>query len=257
MKQHAKSQRVLQTIGVMATLLPYLSKSYEEWGDLMWNTCHSSRISWMKYELAFLNRHMECEFNSDEELTAILISTGIDLKPKLNSEFNLTLDADRKLKNVQGFLKAVKQFRFKSMNKLSIQMFENLDKKSIQDSYHFLKFSIPLKINSFEIKWDDSDIKSYLNSLTILLPRVYHKVEVNSFVLTQKDIKTVSKSKLVIQHNNLNLWHRMFSFSLSINYFKLQFEFNKNSKLHLNISITKNLLVRFRFEVDSISKFFV
>jgi len=41
--------------------------------------------------------------------------------------------------------------------------------------------------------------------LTILLPRVYHKVEVNSFVMTQKDIKTVSKSKLVIQQNNLNL----------------------------------------------------
>lgn len=194
MKQYAKGQRMLQTIGVMTTVLPFLSKSYEEWGDLMWNTCHHSRICWTKYELAFLNRHMECEFNSDEELSAILASTGIDAKPQLNSEFNLVLDADRKLKNVQSFLKAVKQFRFTALNKLSIKMFEYLDKKSLQDSNHFLKFSIPLKINSFEIQCDDSDIKCHMKSLEILLPRVCGKVEIHSFILTQKDIKTVSSA---------------------------------------------------------------
>ena len=141
---------------------------------------------------------MEYEFNSDEELHAILSTTGIDLKPHINSEYELVLDADRKIKDVQSFLKAVKPFRFRSLSKLSINMFEYLDKKSLQDALHFMKFSIPFKMNTFVFQSEDSDIKNYLKSLSILLPRVSHKVEISNFVLTQRDIKCVSDESYLV-----------------------------------------------------------
>lgn len=124
-------------------------------------------------------------------MSILLKSSQIDPNPKLNERYELTLDAEDDPDLIQDFLVAVRPLRFTFLNKLTLNAFESLDEEGTKNAAIFLKLSIPSSIGTFSFHAEDSDIKSYSKSLSILLPRVQRKVEISNFVLSQKDVKMV------------------------------------------------------------------
>lgn len=112
--------KIFYKIGVCMTLLPYLSKNYDEWGDFMWQICYPARLNWWKYELFFLNKYKDCEFDFTEEIEALLKSTEIDSNPKLGPEYALKLMLDKNPTGVHTFLKKAKMLNFKPFGRLEL-----------------------------------------------------------------------------------------------------------------------------------------
>ncbi|CAI2367591.1 unnamed protein product [Moneuplotes crassus] len=187
--------RSFSKLGFTMTLLPYLFKEYDQWGDFMWNICYSARLSWYKCELAFLSSYLNCEFDFDEELTTLLSWQQIDSSPQLGEQYDLVLKPQRGNRKVRNFLALAKSYRFKELNSLVFRCMDTLDLVGTRYASKFLKFSLPKKINEVSLECD-GEVEPYINSLCLLLPRVRAKITLSKFTFTGDELIKVLKSIL-------------------------------------------------------------
>ena len=178
-------------IGISTTILPYLFKDYNEWGDFMWNICYSGRLSWYKFEMVYLTKFLSCDFNFDEEMTMLLSEQQIDNSPQLGSSYDLCLKPERGSRNVRDFLALAKSMRFDRLNSLQFTSMEVLDIIGTRYAAKFLKFSMPHSINEVKLECL-GESTPYINSLCLLLPRVQNKIVLSRFTISSEDLIKVS-----------------------------------------------------------------
>ena len=179
-------------LGVSMTILPYLFKTYDEWGDFMWKVCYQARLSWYKYELAFLNRYLSCHFNFDEELGELLVDQQIDLLPILSKAYNLVLSPSSSDRKVRDFLAFAKTLRFRSLNSIKFTSLHNLDIIGVRYAAKFLKFSMPHSINEVYLENGQREIAPYMKSICLLFPRVKDSIVLEKFLITGDELVKVS-----------------------------------------------------------------
>lgn len=184
--------KIFQKLGIMKTILPYYSKNYEEWGDLMWTTCYTSRLCWYKFEMVFLKEHLDCEFDFDTELVETLNSMGVDSCTALDKTYNLILQAGGDTRRIKNFLALSKSLRFRGLEKLDISGIEQLDAVGIRYAAKFFKFSTPNRIDSVSLDSNKGSLDTLLNGLCLMLPRVTLKVVLSGFRLTHEQLGKVS-----------------------------------------------------------------
>ena len=184
---------VFKQLKLCMKILPYYSKSYDEWGDLMWEICYTTRSTWYKFELAFLSEYLDCDFNFDEEIVSFLNMMGIDSCDSLPDSYNLTLRTDANTRSVKNFLAFAKTLRFRSIGDLKILNMEQLDCIGTRYAAKFLKFSMPRSLNSVYLEHKQGEITPYVQSMQMLLPRVSRKITISKFKFTEDELSKVRK----------------------------------------------------------------
>jgi hypothetical protein len=182
---------VFKQLKLCMKILPYYSKSYDEWGDLMWEICYTTRSTWYKFEMAFLCEYMDCDFNFDEEIVSFLNLMGIDDCDNLPDSYNLTLNADAHTRSVKNFLAFAKTLRFRSIGDLKIVNMDQLDIIGTRYAAKFLKFSMPLTLKSVHLAHKQGEITPYVQSMEMLLPRVTRKITLSKFKFSEEELYKV------------------------------------------------------------------
>jgi len=183
--------KIFQKLGIMKTILPYYSKNYEEWGDLMWTTCYTSRLCWYKFEMVFLKEHLDCEFDFDTELVETLNSMGVDNCTNLDSSYELNLRADHDSRKIKNFMTLAKSLRFRMLKSLHFKGIEQLDAVGIRCAAKFFKFATPKQIGSINIESDKGKLDGMLNALCFILPRIKRSVVLSKFKISEIEFAKV------------------------------------------------------------------
>lgn len=186
--------KMFYKLGITMTILPYLSKYYDEWADFMWNLCNPSRVTWYKFEMAFLCKFMDSDYDYDDELTFLLKQEIIDNSPVLDEKYCLDLKPSTGSRNVRNFLALAKTNRFKSLKSLKFTSMELLDVIGTRYANKFLKFATPKLIDDIYLEAKNGFLKTYIDSFSYLAPRVHGKILFSKFIIQKKELTKVRTS---------------------------------------------------------------
>jgi hypothetical protein len=184
--------KIFYKLGILMTILPYISKYYDDWADFMWKICYPARLSWYKYEMAFLNKFLECDFDFDDEIKLMLGQHNIDDFPTMDENYSLTLKPTAQNRNVRNFLAYAKTTRFRKLKSLKFTSLESLDVIGTRYANKFLKFGTPKSIEYVYLEAKYGSMKTYLNSICLLAPRVQEKILLSKFIIQKSELIKVS-----------------------------------------------------------------